>query len=142
MRKVSRLLARPLSKDVGRGSVRPRARPPNLRQTDAQGYLRGPSPFWARGPEDTLNPLFYGERFRANVTRCTFAATSAHREPLVLLSSALGWVSLLTDPAFSGALVPTRPVHVASAALFCLSCVAWGWVLYRVGSRSLARPKH
>jgi hypothetical protein len=53
---------------------------------------------------------------------------------LVLASGALGWVSLLTDPAFSGVLVPTRPVHVAFAALFCLSCIAWGMVLFRKAS--------
>ena len=53
---------------------------------------------------------------------------------LVLASSALGWVSLLTDPAFSGVLVPTRPVHVAFAALFCLSCLAWGVTLFREAS--------
>ena len=50
---------------------------------------------------------------------------------LVLASGTLGWVSLLTDPAFSGVLVSTRPVHVAFAALFCLSCVAWGVALFR-----------
>jgi hypothetical protein len=50
---------------------------------------------------------------------------------LVLASGTLGWVSLLTDPDFSGVLVPTRPVHVAFAALFCLSCVAWGVALFR-----------
>jgi len=44
---------------------------------------------------------------------------------LVLISGALGWVSLLTDPAFSGVLVPMRPVHVAFAAVFCLSSAAW-----------------
>ena len=54
---------------------------------------------------------------------------------LVLTSSALGWVSLLTDPAFSGALVSMRQVHVAFAALFCLSCVVWGWVLFRTVSK-------
>jgi hypothetical protein len=48
---------------------------------------------------------------------------------LVLISGALGWVSLLTDPAFSGVLVPMRPVHVAFAAVFCLSSVAWGSML-------------
>jgi len=53
---------------------------------------------------------------------------------LVLASGALGWVSLLTDPAFSGVLVPTRPVHVAFAALFCLSCLAWGVTLFREAS--------
>jgi hypothetical protein len=53
---------------------------------------------------------------------------------LVLGSGALGWVSLLTDPAFSGVLVPTRPVHVAFAALFCLSCLVWGAALFREAS--------
>ena len=53
---------------------------------------------------------------------------------LVLASGALGWVSLLTDPAFSGVLVPTRPVHVVFAALFCLSCVTWGAALFRDAS--------
>src|SRR5215211_5676090 len=45
------------------------------------------------------------------------------------ISGALGWVSVLTDPAFSGVLVPMRPVHVAIAAAFCLSTVVWGAVL-------------
>ena len=48
---------------------------------------------------------------------------------VVLISGALGWVSVLTDPAFSGVLVPMRPVHVAFAAAFCLSTVVWGAVL-------------
>jgi hypothetical protein len=48
---------------------------------------------------------------------------------VVSISGALGWVSLLTDPAFSGVLVPMRPVHVVFAAAFCLSCVAWGAIL-------------
>ena len=55
---------------------------------------------------------------------------------LVLASGALGLVSLLTDPAFSGVLMPMRAVHVAFAALFCLSCVVWGWALFREASRS------
>jgi hypothetical protein len=59
---------------------------------------------------------------------------------LVLMSGALGWVSLLTDPAFSGVLLPIRPVHVAFAAMFCLSSVAWGSMLL-VGPHSLKRPK-
>jgi hypothetical protein len=50
---------------------------------------------------------------------------------LVLASGTFGWVSLLTDSAFSGVLVPMRPVHVAFAALFCLSCLAWGVALFR-----------
>jgi hypothetical protein len=48
---------------------------------------------------------------------------------VVSISAALGWVSLLTDPAFSGVLVPMRSVHVAFAAAFCLSSVAWGAIL-------------
>jgi hypothetical protein len=48
---------------------------------------------------------------------------------LALISGALGWVSLLTDPAFSGVLIPMRPVHVAFAAVFCLSYEAWGSML-------------
>jgi hypothetical protein len=50
---------------------------------------------------------------------------------LVLASGTLGWVSLLTDPAFSSVLVPTYPVHAAFATLFCLSCLAWGAALFR-----------
>jgi hypothetical protein len=53
----------------------------------------------------------------------------------VLASGALGGVSLLTDPASSEVLVPARPVHVAFAALFCLSCLAWGAALFREASR-------
>jgi hypothetical protein len=45
---------------------------------------------------------------------------------VVSISAALGWVSLLTDPAFFGVLVPVRSVHVAFAAAFCLSTVVWG----------------
>jgi hypothetical protein len=48
---------------------------------------------------------------------------------VVSISGAIGWVSLLTDPAFSGVLVPMRSIHVAFAAAFCLSCVVWGAVL-------------
>jgi hypothetical protein len=59
---------------------------------------------------------------------------------VVLISGALGWVSLLTDPAFSGVLAPMRPVHVAFAAVFCLSFVAWGLMLVVV-PHGLMRPK-
>jgi hypothetical protein len=53
---------------------------------------------------------------------------------LVLGSGALGWASLLTDPDFfSGVLVSMGWLHVAFAASFCLSCVAWGGVLFGVG---------
>ncbi len=48
----------------------------------------------------------------------------------VLASSIFGWVSLLTDPAFSGVLLPVRPVHVAFAAIFCASSIAWGLMLF------------
>ena len=53
---------------------------------------------------------------------------------LVLGSGALGWVSLLTDPGYSGILVSMKSLHVAFAALFCLSCVVWGGVLFREAS--------
>jgi hypothetical protein len=48
---------------------------------------------------------------------------------VVSISGALGWVSLLTDPAFSVVLMPMRSVHVVFAAAFCLSVVVWGSVL-------------
>ena len=48
---------------------------------------------------------------------------------VVSISAALGWVSLLTDPAFSGVLVSLRSVHVAFAAAFCLSSMVWGAIL-------------
>jgi hypothetical protein len=53
---------------------------------------------------------------------------------LVLGSGTLGWVSLLTDPGFSGVPVSMRALHVAFAASFCLSCVAWGGVLFSEAS--------
>ena len=58
---------------------------------------------------------------------------------LVLASGTLGWASVLTDPAFSGVLVPERPVHVAFAALFCMSAIAWGWALSREPHHDLKR---
>ena len=58
---------------------------------------------------------------------------------LVLASGMLGWVSLLTDQAFPGVLVPIRTAHVAFAAAFCLSCVLWGGALF-LGTRGLGRP--
>jgi hypothetical protein len=59
---------------------------------------------------------------------------------LVLASGTLGGGSVLTDPAFPSVLVPMRPVHVAFAALFCMSAIVWGWALFR-GPRSLTRPQ-
>ena len=53
---------------------------------------------------------------------------------LVLGSGALGWASLLTDPGYSGILVSMKSLHVAFAALFCLSCVVWGGVLFSEAS--------
>jgi hypothetical protein len=50
---------------------------------------------------------------------------------MVLASATLGWVSLLTDPAFPAVVVPTQPVHMVFAALFCVSATAWGWALFR-----------
>ena len=61
---------------------------------------------------------------------------------LVLLSGAFGWVSLLSDPDFPGVLMPARPVHVAFAASFCLSCMVWGWMLWRAGREDLARSTY
>jgi hypothetical protein len=54
---------------------------------------------------------------------------------VVSISGVLGWVSLLTDPAFPGVLMPMRSVHVVFAAAFCLSSVAWGSVLVTPYSR-------
>jgi hypothetical protein len=48
---------------------------------------------------------------------------------VVSISGVLGWVSVLADPAFSGAFVPIRSVHVVFAVAFCLSSVAWGMIL-------------
>ena len=48
---------------------------------------------------------------------------------VVSISGVLGWVSVLADPAFSGAFVPIRSVHVVFAVVFCLSSVAWGTIL-------------
>src|SRR5215218_4667185 len=57
-------------------------------------------------------------------------ATLPHLGALVLGSGALGWISLLTDPGYSGILVSMRLLHIAFAALFCLSCAVWGGVLF------------
>jgi hypothetical protein len=61
-------------------------------------------------------------------------ATLPHLGALVLGSGTLGWVSLLTDPGYSGVLVSMRLLHVACAVLFCLSCVVWGVVLFSEAS--------
>jgi hypothetical protein len=58
---------------------------------------------------------------------------------LVLASGMIGWVSSLTDSAFPGVLEPARRVHVAFAAVFCVSAIVWGGVLL-LRSRRLKRP--
>ena len=87
----------------------------------------------ALGLEETATPLFWWVLFLAGLTLMGLATSLRGGLRLlgavVSISGALGWVSLLTDPAFSSALVPMRPVHVAFAAAFCLSSVVWGAVL-------------
>jgi hypothetical protein len=77
-----------------------------------------------------LTPLFAG---LAVVGAATLLFEDAPRlvGAKVLASATLGLVSSLTDPAFPGVLVPTRPVHVGFAALFCMSAIVWGWALFR-----------
>jgi hypothetical protein len=87
----------------------------------------------ALGLAGTATTFFWWELFLAGLTLMGLAASLRGGLRLlgavVSISGALGWVSLLTDPAFSSALVPMRPVHVAFAAAFCLSSVVWGAVL-------------
>ena len=87
----------------------------------------------ALGLEGTATPLFWWVLFLAGLALMGLAASLRGGLRLlgavVSISGALGWVSLLTDPAFSSVLVPMRPVHVAFAAAFCLSSVVWGAVL-------------
>src|SRR5919107_1467757 len=87
----------------------------------------------ALGSAGTALTFFYWGLLLAGLTLMGLAASLTGGLRLlgavVSKSGALGWVSLLTDPAFSGVLVPMRPVHVAFAAAFCLSSVVWGAVL-------------
>ena len=87
----------------------------------------------ALGLEGTATTFFWWVLLLAGLTLMGLAASLRGGLRLlgavVSISGALGWVSLLTDPAFSSALVPMRPVHVAFAAAFCLSSVVWGAVL-------------
>src|SRR5918998_2229792 len=87
----------------------------------------------ALGLEGTETTLFWWVPFLIGLTLMGLAASLRAGLRLlgavVSISGALGWVSLLTDPAFSGVLVPMRPVHVAFAAAFCLSWVVWGALL-------------
>jgi hypothetical protein len=87
----------------------------------------------ALGSAGTALTFFYWGLLLAGLTLMGLAASLTGGLRLlgavVSISGALGWVSLLTDPAFFGVLVPMRPVHVAFAAAFCLSWVVWGAVL-------------
>ena len=87
----------------------------------------------ALGLEGTATTVFWWVLLLAGLTLMGLAASLTGGLRLlgavVSISGALGWVSLLTDPAFSSVLVPMRPVHVAFAAAFCLSSVVWGAVL-------------
>src|SRR5215218_978516 len=88
----------------------------------------------ALGLEGTATTFFWWVLLLAGLTLMGLAASLTGGLRLlgavVSISGALGWVSLLTDPAFSGGvLVPVRLVHVAFAAAFCLSWVVWGAVL-------------
>jgi hypothetical protein len=94
--------------------------------------LEGTIAFALRLP-GTAIPFFWWVLLLAGLTLMGLAASLRGGLRLlgavVSISGALGWVSLLTDPAFSGVLMPMRPVHVAFAAAFCLSWVVWGAVL-------------
>jgi hypothetical protein len=95
--------------------------------------LEGPIASALRLPAGTVTPFFGWVLLLAGLTLMGLAASLTGGLRLlgtvVSISGALGWVSLLTDPAFSGVLVPMRPVHVAFAAAFCLSWVVWGALL-------------
>jgi hypothetical protein len=88
---------------------------------------------WELGLPGTATTFFWWVLLLVGLSLMGLAASLRGRLRLlgavVLISGALGWVSVLTDPAFSGVLVPMRPVHVAFAAAFCLSTVVWGAVL-------------
>jgi hypothetical protein len=88
---------------------------------------------WAILPQGKEQALLYSS---LTVVGVATLGKDAPRQvgTLVLASGTLGLVSLLTDPEFAGVLVPVQPVHVAFAALFCLSCVVWGGVLFSEAS--------
>jgi hypothetical protein len=87
---------------------------------------------WKLGLEGTATTSFWWLLLLAGLTLMGLAASLRGGLRLlgavVSISGALGWVSLLTDPALSD-VMPMRPVHVAFAAAFCLSTVVWGAVL-------------
>jgi hypothetical protein len=95
--------------------------------------LGGTGIAWKLGLEGTETTFFWWMLLLAGLTLMGLAASLRRGLRLlgavVSISGALGWVSVLTDPAFSDVLVPMRPVHVAFAAAFCLSTVVWGAVL-------------
>jgi hypothetical protein len=88
---------------------------------------------WKLGLGGTETTFFWWVLFLEGLTLMGLAASLRGGLRLlgavVSISCALGWVSVLTDPAFLGVLVPMRPVHVAFAAAFCLSWVVWGALL-------------
>ena len=73
----------------------------------------------ALGLEGTATTVFWWVLLLAGLTFMGLAASLTGGLRLlgavVSISGALGWVSLLTDPAFSSVLMPMRPVHVAFA---------------------------
>jgi hypothetical protein len=87
---------------------------------------------WKLGLEGTATTSFWWLLLLTGLTLMGLAASLRGGLRLlgavVSISGALGWVSLLTDPALSD-VMPMRPVHVAFAAAFCLSTVVWGAVL-------------
>jgi hypothetical protein len=87
---------------------------------------------WKLGLEGTATTFSWWVMLLAGLTLMGLAASLRGGLRLlgavVSISGTLGWVSLLTDPAFS-IVVPMRPVHVAFAAAFCLSTVVWGAAL-------------
>ena len=95
------------------------------------GVIQGVS-WWSTMPYlENWWPLLFAGLMIVGVATLVFEDVSRLLGALVLTSATLGWVSLLTDPAFSGVLVPARSIHVAFAMLFCMSAIVWGWVLFR-----------
>ena len=94
-----------------------------------QGTIPG-----ALGLAGTALTFFYWVLLLAGLTLMGLAASLRGGLRLlgavVSISGALGWVSLLTHPAFpGGVLVPMPRVHVAFAAAVCLRWVVWGALL-------------
>jgi hypothetical protein len=100
-----------------------------------RGLQRGETPY-----ADYWFPLLLAGLTILGVATLLIEDAPRSLRALVIASATLGWVSVLTDAEFPGVLVPMRPVHVAFAALFCMSAVVWGWALFR-RPRSLTRPQ-